>query len=150
MFSFGLIRSNVSKAKRRCVAGEERKDDDRPETEEREDDREDDRPETKTELELRQPDTGSNGQTTSDRQRIKVVASRCPELSDDLGRITISQAKEVSVSFVAKTYMRTTMGENRLTALALLHTKYNMPLDLPAIINIFAGQHPRRMTLSLQ
>ena len=49
LFSFGLTRSNVSKAKRRRVAGEEREDDDRPETEEREDDREDredDRPET--------------------------------------------------------------------------------------------------------
>ena len=34
------------------------------------------------------------------------------------------------------------MGEDRLTGLALLHTKYNMPLDLGAII--FAGQHPRR------
>ena len=116
LFSFGLTRSNVSKAKRHWVAGEEREDDDRPETEEREDDREDhednrpeteeheddredrenDRPETKTELELRQPDTGSNGQTTSDRQRIEVVASRCPELSDDLGRITISQACKLS------------------------------------------------------
>ena len=107
MFSFGLIRSNVSNAKRHCVAGEERKDDDRSETEECEGDREDwedDRPETKTELELRQPDTGSNGQTTSDRQHIEVVASRWPELSDDLGKIMISQAKVVSVSFVAKTY----------------------------------------------
>ena len=50
LFSFGLTRSNVSKVKRRCVAGEEQEDDDRPETEEREDDqedREDDRPETK-------------------------------------------------------------------------------------------------------
>ena len=33
--------------------------------------------------------------------------------------------------------------------MALLHTKYNMPLDLGAIINIFAGQHPRRMTMQL-
>ena len=40
-FSFGLTCSNVSKAKGRCVAGEEREDNDRPETEEREDDRED-------------------------------------------------------------------------------------------------------------
>ena len=41
------------------------------------------------------------------------------------------------------------MGEDRLTGLALLYTKYNMPLDLGAIINIFAGQHPRRMTMQL-
>ena len=41
------------------------------------------------------------------------------------------------------------MGEDRLTGLALLHTKYNMPLDLGAIINVFAGQHPRWMTMQL-
>ena len=35
------------------------------------------------------------------------------------------------------------MGEDRLTGLALLHTKSNMPLDLGA------GQHPRRMTMQL-
>ena len=34
------------------------------------------------------------------------------------------------------------MGEDCLTGLALLHTKYNMLLDRVAIINIFAGQHP--------
>ena len=58
--------------------------------------------------------------------------------------------RSVSVLRRLKTYMRTTMGEERLTGLALLHTKYNMPLDLAAIIDIFAGQHPRRMTLNLQ
>ena len=41
------------------------------------------------------------------------------------------------------------MGEDRLTGLALLHIKYSMLLDLYAIINIFAGQHPRQMTMQL-
>ena len=57
--------------------------------------------------------------------------------------------RSVSVLRRLKTYMRTTMGEDLLTGLGLLHSKYNMPLNLPAIINFFAGQHPRRMTLSL-
>ena len=34
--------------------------------------------------------------------------------------------------------------DGRVTGLALLHTKYNIPLDLGA------GQHPRRMTMQLE
>ena len=37
------------------------------------------------------------------------------------------------------------MGENRLSALALMHIKYDMPFNLDKIVNLFEGLHPRMM-----
>ena len=49
--------------------------------------------------------------------------------------------------FVA--YLRSSMGQERLSGLALMHVHYGMELDLEEIIiNIFARKHPRRMVLS--
>ena len=42
-------------------------------------------------------------------------------------------------------YMRCTMGESRLSALALMHIKYGMPVNLDEIVNLFEGLHPRMM-----
>ena len=42
-------------------------------------------------------------------------------------------------------YMRCTMGESRLSALALMHIKYDMPVNLDEIVNLFEGLHPRMM-----
>ena len=45
-------------------------------------------------------------------------------------------------------YMRCTMGESRLSALALMHIKYDMriiPVNLDEIVNLFLGLHPRMM-----
>ena len=42
-------------------------------------------------------------------------------------------------------YMRCTMGESRLSALALMHIKYDMPVNLDEIGNFFEGLHPRMM-----
>ena len=42
-------------------------------------------------------------------------------------------------------YMRCTMGESRLSSLALMHIKYNMPVNLEEIVNLFEGLHPRMM-----
>ena len=88
LFSFGVsvsgvTRSNVPRAKRRCMAGEEREDDDS---------------ESDTELQLRQfdADAGSNRWTTSDRQRTTVEVGASPELCGDLGKITIAQARKLS------------------------------------------------------
>ena len=47
-----------------------------------------------------------------------------------------------------KTYLRSSMGQERLSGLALMHVHYGMELDLEEIINIFARKHPRRMVLS--
>ena len=42
-------------------------------------------------------------------------------------------------------YMRCTMGESRLSSLALMHIKYDMPVNLEEIVNLFEGLHLRMM-----
>ncbi len=55
--------------------------------------------------------------------------------------------REVFVDFVACD-TDTTMGQERLSGLALLHTQYGMKLNLDEIINIiFARKHSRRIKL---
>ena len=51
--------------------------------------------------------------------------------------------RSVSVLCCLKTYLRSSMGQERLSALALMHILYGMELNLDEIINIFA-----RMVLS--
>ena len=53
----------------------------------------------------------------------------------------------VSVLRCLKTYLRSTISQDRLCGLALMHINYSMELDLDEIINIFARKHPRRMVL---
>ena len=55
--------------------------------------------------------------------------------------------RSVSVLRRLKTYLRSTMGQKRLTGLALLHIHYSTQVNLDEILNIFAGLHPRRMLL---
>ena len=44
-------------------------------------------------------------------------------------------------------YTRTTMGEERLTNLALLHIHYDVKIDLDDVTELFIKKHPRRMEL---
>ena len=37
------------------------------------------------------------------------------------------------------------MGESRLSALTLMHIKYDMPVNLDEIVNLFEGLHSRMM-----
>ena len=53
----------------------------------------------------------------------------------------------ISVLRRLKTYLRTTMAEERLTGLALMHVDYGMDRNLDEIIKILSRQHPRRMLL---
>ena len=39
------------------------------------------------------------------------------------------------------------MGQERMTALALMHIHYNHDIDLNEVVNIYAQMHPRRMEL---
>ena len=39
------------------------------------------------------------------------------------------------------------MGESRLSALALMHIKSDISLNLDEIVNLFEGLHPRMMQL---
>ena len=57
---------------------------------------------------------------------------------------------ECSISTMRRlnNYMRCTMGESRLSSLALMHIKYDMPVDLYEIVNLFQGLHQRMMQFS--
>ena len=44
-------------------------------------------------------------------------------------------------------YMRCTLGESTLSSLAIMHIKYDMPIDLDEVVNLFKGLHPRMMQL---
>ena len=44
-----------------------------------------------------------------------------------------------------KTYLRSTMDAARLTAFALLHTHYNLEIDINAVIGRFQRKHPGRL-----
>ena len=44
-------------------------------------------------------------------------------------------------------YMKCTMGESRLSLLTIMHIKYDMPIDLNEVVNLFEGLHPRLMQL---
>ena len=55
--------------------------------------------------------------------------------------------RSVSVLLCLKTYLRSTMGQEWLSGLALMHVNYGMQLNLEKII-IFASKHKRRMLLS--
>ena len=43
-----------------------------------------------------------------------------------------------------KTYLRSTMGQERLSELALLHI-HDFPINIDEIVDDFAIKHPRRM-----
>ena len=42
-------------------------------------------------------------------------------------------------------FMRHSMGQERLTSLALMHIHYNMEVDLGEAVNIFSDLHPRKL-----
>ena len=46
-----------------------------------------------------------------------------------------------------KSYLRSTMGQERLTALALLNIERDIMPDIEKIINVFAKQAPRKLQL---
>ena len=44
--------------------------------------------------------------------------------------------------------MRASMHEDRLSALALIHTHHDMSVDVEEAVDIFAKLHPRRLQLT--
>jgi len=44
-------------------------------------------------------------------------------------------------------YMRASMGQERLSALALMHIHYNVPVDAATVVDAFAKRQPRRLEL---
>ncbi|KAL6460935.1 hypothetical protein MHYP_G00309010 [Metynnis hypsauchen] len=45
------------------------------------------------------------------------------------------------------TFMRISMGEDRMSSLALIHTHYDMALDLDEAVDLYSKMHPRRLEL---
>jgi len=45
------------------------------------------------------------------------------------------------------TWTRATMGQERLSALALIHIHRSIPVDLDKVVSLFAHMHPRKMEL---
>ena len=58
---------------------------------------------------------------------------------------TCSCERSISTLRRLKTFMRCTMGEKRLTSLALLNVHREIKLDVEKVIDRFALRHPRRM-----
>lgn len=46
-----------------------------------------------------------------------------------------------------RTYTRASMGQNRMTSLALIHIHYDQALDVDEVVDIYARLHPRRLEL---
>lgn len=57
--------------------------------------------------------------------------------------------RSISALRQLKSYMRTTMKEDRLNGLALLHVHNDLEINIERVIDIFAQKHPRRLTCSL-
>lgn len=57
--------------------------------------------------------------------------------------------RSVSALRRLKTYLRNSMGQTRLTGLALMHVHYKMEVDIKEIVNKFARMHPRRMAMDV-
>ena len=55
--------------------------------------------------------------------------------------------RSISVLRRTKTYLRSTMGQNRFSDLALLYIRRDFDLDLDKVVDTFATKHPRRMQL---
>ena len=45
------------------------------------------------------------------------------------------------------TYMRVSMGKERLSSLALLHIHYDQQVDMDLVVDLFARKHARRLEL---
>ena len=60
---------------------------------------------------------------------------------------TCSCERSISTLGRLKTFMRSTMGQKRLTSLALLNVHREIRLDREKVIDRFAPKHPRRMVL---
>ncbi|XP_046862828.1 52 kDa repressor of the inhibitor of the protein kinase-like [Xenia sp. Carnegie-2017] len=60
---------------------------------------------------------------------------------------TCTCERSVSTLRRLKTYLRNSMSESRLSALAMLNVHREIPLDIDEVIDLFAKKHPRRIIL---
>ena len=65
-----------------------------------------------------------------------------------VGGVTSCECKpSISALRRLETYMRTTMGQERINGLALMHVHYGLDIDIQWVIDEFARRNPRRMNL---
>ena len=67
-----------------------------------------------------------------------------------LGTVPVTSCKReraVSSLHRLKTYMRSSMGGDRLTGLAMMHMHYRQPVNLDLVVQCFIQMHPRKMEM---
>ena len=69
------------------------------------------------------------------------------KIAPTLPVISCECERSISTMRRPNNYMRCTMGESRLSSLAIMHIKCDMPIDLDEVVNLFEGLHPRMMQL---
>ncbi|XP_065068530.1 52 kDa repressor of the inhibitor of the protein kinase-like [Rhopilema esculentum] len=55
--------------------------------------------------------------------------------------------RSISILRRLKTYLRNTMRQSRMSALAMIHVHREIPIDINRVINQFAAERPKRMRL---
>ena len=60
---------------------------------------------------------------------------------------TCSCERSISILRRLKTYLRNTMRQSRMSALAMIHVHREIPIDIDRVINQFAAERPKRMRL---
>ena len=60
---------------------------------------------------------------------------------------TCEYERSVSVLTRLKTYSRTTMAQDRLNGLALMHIHYELDIEVDKVLDMFVQKHQRRLTL---
>lgn len=86
------------------------------------------------------------------------LKAACPMLFPNIHRMlrllatipvtSVECERSISTLGLVKTDLRSRMHQERLNGLALMHKHYEREVDVEAIINTFATQHPRRMALA--
>ena len=61
--------------------------------------------------------------------------------------LPITTSCSISVIWRLKKFLIATMGQERISSLALIHIHYNAPLNTAEIINRFARMYPSKMAL---
>ena len=61
--------------------------------------------------------------------------------------VTCECERSVSALRRLKTYLRNSIGQERLSLLAMMHTHYSHDVDLDKVIDQFEARHPRRIAL---
>ena len=82
------------------------------------------------------------------RRRWGSRGSNEPPLQVNEGEFSSCECeRSISTMRRLNNYMRCTMDESRLSSLAIIHIKYDMPIHLDEVVNLFEGLHPRMMQL---